>query len=54
MLVPFCGNGSLLDFLNKMFVALSLEVKLAILLDVANGMSYLTSVGLVHRDLAAR
>lgn len=54
MLVPFCSNGSLLDFLQKMFVALSLEVKLAIIKDVAAGMAYLVANQLVHRDLAAR
>lgn len=54
MVVPFCGNGDLKGFLQRMGSALSLKVKLAVCRDVADGMAYLSSRSLVHRDLAAR
>lgn len=54
MVVPYCGNGDLRGFLQRLAGALNQKVQLAVCRDVADGMAYLTARNLVHRDLAAR
>jgi serine/threonine protein kinase len=54
--LQFCEHGSLLSFLRSRtgFNALQLQSKYNIILDVAEGMVYLSKRKIVHRDLAAR
>ena len=56
LVLELCEHGSLDVFLRTRvgITDLSLNAKLRILLDVANGMAHLHSLSLVHRDLAAR
>lgn len=55
MLMPYCENGTLESFVTETPVE---EVGMAMILsfcaDVANGLSYLSSRKIVHRDVAAR
>ena len=46
-----CENKSLYHVLHDPEIRLSKKQKIKIALDVANGMSYLHSRGIVHRDL---
>ncbi|MFY7895470.1 MAG: protein kinase, partial [Phycisphaerales bacterium] len=56
LVMQYCEHGSLRAFLRSHidFNELRLRSKIRILLDVAEGMSYLSSQHVVHRDLSAR
>eukprot|EP00049_Salpingoeca_infusionum_P025972 m.22959 g.22959 ORF g.22959 m.22959 type:complete len:825 (+) comp8437_c0_seq3:139-2613(+) len=54
ILTELMTNGSLLGYLKRSDVSLTLEGHLQLGLEVARGMQYLTGKGFVHRDLAAR
>ena len=56
IVLQYCEHGALLDHLKQSvgFRALSLDAKLTIAGDVAEGMAYIASHHLIHRDLAAR
>lgn len=54
LVVPLCGHGALVSFLQRLFAVLTMDAKLAICGDVARGMAYLAGRKFVHRDLAAR
>ena len=54
IIVQFCENGCLLDFLEARGDDLPLDVLAGMGEDVAAGMSYMAGLGFVHRDLAAR
>lgn len=58
-LVQYCDRGSLADairmkrFVNKATGAPNMKAILSVLLQVAQGMSYLASQGVIHADLKA-
>eukprot|EP00730_Choanoeca_flexa_P017408 TRINITY_DN8384_c0_g2_i1.p1 TRINITY_DN8384_c0_g2~~TRINITY_DN8384_c0_g2_i1.p1 ORF type:complete len:1077 (+),score=245.27 TRINITY_DN8384_c0_g2_i1:456-3233(+) len=58
IVMDYCINGSLDSFLRqaaeKTRLKYSLASKIHLALDVANAMCYLSSRGLIHRDIAAR
>jgi Eph receptor A8 len=56
LVMQLCEHGSLRAFLRSHtdFNELRLRSKVRILLDIAEGMSYLASKHVVHRDLSAR
>jgi serine/threonine protein kinase len=47
-------HGSLLSHLQKFGRLVLPDMMLRFAMDVANGMAYLSNLGLVHRDLAVR
>ena len=51
IVINLLKRGSLWDVLEKDSKNMSLEVRLQIALDCANGMKYLHEHGIVHRDL---
>ncbi|KAG0698931.1 kinase-like domain-containing protein [Suillus ampliporus] len=53
MVSPWMHNGSLTTYLKRNFTKLTIEPKLRILRQVAAGISYLHSKGIVHGDLSA-
>eukprot|EP00055_Hartaetosiga_balthica_P004331 m.11157 g.11157 ORF g.11157 m.11157 type:complete len:1907 (-) comp3790_c0_seq1:174-5894(-) len=52
VIMEYCEHGSFQTFLKKNFM--SMEQKLQVLCDAAQGMKYLSSRHVVHRDLACR
>jgi serine/threonine protein kinase len=52
--VAFCEHGALLSWLATNGSQSSRRTLYTMALDVSNGMSYLESLGIVHRDMAAR
>eukprot|EP00045_Choanoeca_perplexa_P015120 m.183334 g.183334 ORF g.183334 m.183334 type:complete len:1150 (-) comp16892_c0_seq3:108-3557(-) len=58
LVMEYCVNGSLDEFLRhaaeKTGLKYSMTSKIHLALDVANGMVYLSSRGLIHRDIACR
>lgn len=54
ILVQFCEHGNLLEHLEQFGPTLELDIMMNMLTDVADGMSYISSLGVVHRDLSAR
>lgn len=54
MLLQFCEQGELLQFLKTNGYRLDQSDKLCMCKHIANGMEYIASKKIVHRDLAAR
>ncbi|PRP83641.1 hypothetical protein PROFUN_03796 [Planoprotostelium fungivorum] len=54
MVLEFAENGSLCDFLRRSRDQLPTETLLFMVLDLINGMLYLQSKSIIHRDLATR
>jgi serine/threonine protein kinase len=54
MVLEFCSNGSLLNYVARHTTDHTTAHLLGILRDIAAGMAYLVSRSFVHRDLAAR
>jgi EphA7 len=54
LVLEFCSNGSLKDYLSKPANEPGIRTKYNMFLDVARGMEHLAVLGFVHRDLAAR
>ncbi len=52
VVMEYCEHGALNNYLAKF--TFSIEVKLSMAGDCADGLAYLTSRGFVHRDIAAR
>ena len=54
MLVSYCENGDLRDYLKKNAGQLGSQKKVKMLVETARGMAHLAKMCFVHRDLAAR
>ncbi|XP_059172447.1 hepatocyte growth factor receptor-like [Physella acuta] len=54
VVLPFMENGDLLTYVRDSAVTLTLHDVIKFGADIADGMSYLSSLKFVHRDLAAR
>ena len=54
IIAEYCEHGSLSSWLVKQEACDSVDVLTAMTLDIARGMEYISGLGLVHCDLAAR
>ena len=54
MLMEYMDMGNLRNYLVEHGANISQEEKLSYCVDVAAGLAYLISKGIVHRDIAAR
>ncbi|KAI1282574.1 Tyrosine-protein kinase transforming protein RYK [Halotydeus destructor] len=52
LIMPFFKNGDLRSFVSRYPPTMSFAVK--VFIDIAEGISHLSAMGVVHRDLAAR
>ena len=54
IVMPFMENGTLLNYLQNQVNSPALQVLIAFGYDIARGMQYLNSIGILHGNLATR
>jgi len=54
LVLEHCDNGSLLDYIHKHVLDTATSTKLTFCAEVAQGLGYISSLRVVHRDVAAR